>query len=390
MPSFSASALNARCVIWTADRVVPVRCSQAAFTARAREAQGPVRLAAKRSCFFFIVATLASLSCGVKHYLCKTFCLTSSPECSTLCLLHSTGGTTDDQPRPYRLTLGIILERASPVGIALWDELSDELAELGRQMPRIPLGIDLAIDETCAVLYEGKGQIERDQTEAGQVWNLNKSKRIIRAITRMWWSFEPFESLCEWLPVQNEGRYRKRQRTDPPESRQVMAEWTQKEQAQAQEQVIAETRKIGGTYYTTAREFACQRNLRLDASKSCTTQAVRYGLKTSSTASNRSGSRTGLCSPKQMRENAPWRTKMDAPQENTLERRRNDPDPAIHAACIHGLKIVLIAWSVLSVPAAFVCGASAVSVANAAETKRNEANNDCPNPMRHRSPLHPR
>jgi hypothetical protein len=39
-----------------------------------------------------------------------------------------------------------------------------------------------------------------------------------------------------------------------------MAEWTQKEQAQAQEQVIAETRKIGGTYYTTAREFACQRN----------------------------------------------------------------------------------------------------------------------------------
>ena len=46
-----------------------------------------------------------------------------------------------------------------------------------------------------------------------------------------------------------------------------MAEWTQKEQAQAQEQVIAETRKIGGTYYTTAREFACQRNRALAALK---------------------------------------------------------------------------------------------------------------------------
>ena len=42
-----------------------------------------------------------------------------------------------------------------------------------------------------------------------------------------------------------------------------MAEWTQKEQAQAQEQVIAETRKIGGTYYTTAIDLACQRNLAL-------------------------------------------------------------------------------------------------------------------------------
>jgi hypothetical protein len=51
------------------------------------------------------------------------------------------------------------LKEHRPWVIALWDELiSDELAELGRQMPRIPLGIDLAIDETCAVLYEGKGE----------------------------------------------------------------------------------------------------------------------------------------------------------------------------------------------------------------------------------------
>ena len=47
----------------------------------------------------------------------------------------------------------------------------------------------------------------------------------------------------------------------------MQTEWTQKEQAQAQEQVIAETRKIGGTYYTTAREFACQRNLLLERFK---------------------------------------------------------------------------------------------------------------------------
>ena len=46
-----------------------------------------------------------------------------------------------------------------------------------------------------------------------------------------------------------------------------MAEWTQKEQAQAQEQVIAETRKIGGTYYKTACEFACQRNRMIAAAK---------------------------------------------------------------------------------------------------------------------------
>ena len=46
-----------------------------------------------------------------------------------------------------------------------------------------------------------------------------------------------------------------------------MAEWTQKEQAQAQEQVIAETRKIGGTYCTTAIEFACQRNRMIAAAK---------------------------------------------------------------------------------------------------------------------------
>ena len=46
-----------------------------------------------------------------------------------------------------------------------------------------------------------------------------------------------------------------------------MAEWTQKELAQAQEQVIAETRKIGGHYYTTAREFACQRNRMIAAAK---------------------------------------------------------------------------------------------------------------------------
>jgi hypothetical protein len=51
------------------------------------------------------------------------------------------------------------LKEHRPWVIALWDELIlDELAELGRQMPRIPLGIDLAIDETCAVLYEGKGE----------------------------------------------------------------------------------------------------------------------------------------------------------------------------------------------------------------------------------------
>ena len=50
------------------------------------------------------------------------------------------------------------LKEHRPWVIALWDELiSDELAELGRQMPRIPLGIDVAIGETCAVLYEGKG-----------------------------------------------------------------------------------------------------------------------------------------------------------------------------------------------------------------------------------------
>ena len=51
------------------------------------------------------------------------------------------------------------LKEHRPWVIALWDELiSDELAELGRQMPRIPLGIDVAIDETCDVLYEGKGE----------------------------------------------------------------------------------------------------------------------------------------------------------------------------------------------------------------------------------------
>ena len=51
------------------------------------------------------------------------------------------------------------LKEHRPWVIALWDELiSDELAELGRQMPRIPLGIDLAIDETCAVLYDEKGE----------------------------------------------------------------------------------------------------------------------------------------------------------------------------------------------------------------------------------------
>jgi hypothetical protein len=50
------------------------------------------------------------------------------------------------------------LKEHRPWVIALWDELiSDELAELGRQMPRIPLGIDLAIDETCAVL-SSKGE----------------------------------------------------------------------------------------------------------------------------------------------------------------------------------------------------------------------------------------
>ncbi len=47
----------------------------------------------------------------------------------------------------------------------------------------------------------------------------------------------------------------------------MKTEWTQKEQAQAQEQVIAETRKIGGTYYTTACEFACQRNRMIAAAK---------------------------------------------------------------------------------------------------------------------------
>jgi hypothetical protein len=50
------------------------------------------------------------------------------------------------------------LKEHRPWVIALWDELiSDELAELGRQMPRIPLGIDLAIDETCDVL-SSKGE----------------------------------------------------------------------------------------------------------------------------------------------------------------------------------------------------------------------------------------
>ena len=45
------------------------------------------------------------------------------------------------------------LKEHRPEVIALWDELiSDELAELGRQMPRIPLGIDLAIDETYSML----------------------------------------------------------------------------------------------------------------------------------------------------------------------------------------------------------------------------------------------
>ena len=47
----------------------------------------------------------------------------------------------------------------------------------------------------------------------------------------------------------------------------MATEWTQKEQAQAQEQVIAETSKIGGTYYTTACEFACQRNRMIAAAK---------------------------------------------------------------------------------------------------------------------------
>ncbi len=46
----------------------------------------------------------------------------------------------------------------------------------------------------------------------------------------------------------------------------MATEWTQKEQAQAQEQVIADG-GFGRTYYATACEFACQRNRMIAAAK---------------------------------------------------------------------------------------------------------------------------
>ena len=56
------------------------------------------------------------------------------------------------------------------------------------------------------------------------------------------------------------------------------------------------------------------------------------------------------------------------------------------------IRIILIAWAVLSIPTAFglyqLCRVSGQSSTSEPEEKRG--NNDCPNPMRHRSPLHPR